>query len=138
MPGLRTLSALMLAQERRHVEALAASEVRRTPDRLLPAPYGRPAQLLGREIGFFLGCCDRDARRTSLDRPRDRCPYRARAPLDRHRAFALPESRRDDRDQDLAVERRIDDRAEDDVGVVARGLDHDRRGLVHLVEREVA
>ena len=47
------------------------------------------------------------------------------------------ESGRDDRDPDLAGQARIDGRAEDDVGLVRRGLAHHLCCLVDLDEREV-
>ena len=43
----------------------------------------------------------------------------------------------DDGDLDLPLHLRIDDRAEDDVGVLVRGFLDDRRRLAHLDQREV-
>ena len=49
----------------------------------------------------------------------------------------IGESGRDDRDADLVLHRRVDDRAEDDVRLVVRRLVHDLRCLVDLVDRQI-
>ena len=59
---------------------------------------------------------------------------RRRRRLVRHRAI---EAGRDHGDLHLALHLRIDDRAEDDVGVLVRRLLDDRRRLAHLDQRQV-
>ncbi len=67
--------------------------------------------------------------------------HRARVRLHRRRDVLRlrdrVEARRDHGDADLVGQVRIDDRAEDDLGVLVRGLLDQRRRLADLVQREV-
>ncbi len=64
--------------------------------------------------------------------PRAGCCVRRRAAVTR-----AVETGRDHRDADLALHRRLVHGAEDDLGVVARGVVDDLVDLVHFAQREV-
>src|SRR5207245_9692094 len=51
--------------------------------------------------------------------------------------LAFGEAGGDDRHADLVGKGRVDDGAEDDVGLLVSGLVHDARGFLHLVDREI-
>ena len=62
---------------------------------------------------------------------------RLRRGRDGPRGGLRSEAGRDDGDLHLALQRRVDDRAEDDVGVLVGRLLHDARRFAHLDERQV-